>query len=166
LQLTNQDQLVGTLGGELKLDTAFDTITINSEELRALVHPPDAAMDVKATLWDQTTLSGQLHEQQVTCELKSGVEVKIPLALIDHYTNPQPKPSDMMIKQIKAVVADLSADDWKQRERAEAQLVAMGPVVVGVLKQMSGSAPPEAQQRIDSVLKQLDKKPAAIPEVP
>jgi hypothetical protein len=34
----------------------------------------------------------------------------------------------------------------------------MGPIVVGVLKEMSNSVPPEAQQRIDSVLKQLEKK--------
>ncbi|HMB94478.1 MAG TPA: hypothetical protein VKK61_00415, partial [Tepidisphaeraceae bacterium] len=89
---------------------------------------------------------------------KSGVAVKIPLSLIDHYSNPQPQPSAMMMDRIKAVAADLSADDWKQRERAQSQLVSMGPIVVGVLKQMSGSVPPEAQQRIDAILKQLEKK--------
>jgi hypothetical protein len=158
LHLNNQDQLVGTLDGQLKLDTTFDTITINAPELRTLVHAADSDMDVQATLWDQTTLSGQLHDPLVTCNLRSGVSVKIPIALIDRYSNPQPQPSAMMIDRIKAVVADLSADDWKQRERAEAQLVAMGPVVAGVLKDMSSSVSPEAQQRIDSVLKQLEKK--------
>jgi hypothetical protein len=76
-----------------------------------------------------------------------------------------------MIERIKSVVAELSADDWKQREHAEQQLVSMGPAVVGVLKDLSGSQSPEAQQRIDSVLKQLDKQqksggagPAGTPE--
>jgi hypothetical protein len=158
LQLTNQDQLVGTLDGQLKLDTAFDTITINAAELRGLVHATDSDMDVQATMWDGTTLSGQLHDPMVSCNLKSGVVVKIPMALIDHYSNPQPQPSALMVERIKTIVADLSADDWKQRDRAEAQLVAMGPIVSGVLKGMSGSVPPEAQQRIESVLKQLEKK--------
>jgi hypothetical protein len=34
----------------------------------------------------------------------------------------------------------------------------MGPVVVGTLKQLRGGQNPEAQQRIDSVLKQLAKQ--------
>ena len=60
-----------------------------------------------------------------------------------------------MVDQIKATVVDLAADDWKKRDRAEAQLVSMGPVVASVLKQLSTNQPPEAQQRIESVLKQL-----------
>jgi hypothetical protein len=158
LALSNQDTLVGTLGGQLKLDTTFDTISIDATELRGLTRAPEAGLDVQVTLWDQTTISGQLEQPEVTCELKSGVSVKIPVPLIDRYSNPQPKPSPSMIERIKSVVAELSADDWKQRERAEATLVSMGPVVSGVLKEMSGSQPPEAQQRIDSVLKQLEKQ--------
>jgi hypothetical protein len=163
LQLTNQDQLVGVLSGVVKLDTAFDTITINCPEIRGLTHTADNGMDVQITLWDQTTLSGQLHEPQLACDLQSGVSVTIPIGLVDKYSNPQPRPSAMMVDRIKAVVADLSTEDWKQRERAEAQLVAMGPIVVGVLKEISGSVPPEAQQRIDSVLKQLEKSPSSVP---
>jgi hypothetical protein len=158
LQLTNQDKLVGALQGQLKLDTLFDTIAINAAELRGMQHAPDAGLDVQVTLWDQTTLSGQLHEPEVTCNLKSGVSVRIPVALIDRYTNPEPLPSPMMIDRIKAMVAELSADDFKQREQAEQQLIAMGPSVAAVLKEMSGSQPPEAQQRIESILRQVEKK--------
>jgi hypothetical protein len=161
LKLTNQDQLVGALEGQLKLDTMFDTIAINAAELRGLQHAPDAGLDVQVTLWDQTTLSGQLHAPEVTCNLKSGVSVKIPVALIDKYNNPEPLPSPIMIDKIKSMVGELSADDFKQREQAEQQLVAMGPAVAAVLKQMSGSQPPEAQQRIESILKQLEKKSGA-----
>jgi hypothetical protein len=159
LQLTNQDKLVGALEGQLKLDTLFDTISINAAELRGLQHAPDAGLDVQVTLWDQTTLSGQLHEPEILCHLKSGVSVKIPVALIDRYSNPEPLPSPLMVDRIKAMVAELSADDFKQRERAEQQLVAMGPAVSAVLKQLSGAQSPEAQQRIESILKQLEKKP-------
>jgi hypothetical protein len=158
LQLTNQDRLVGALEGQLKLDTLFDTIAINAAELRGMQHAPDAGLDVQVTLWDQTTLSGQLHEPEVTCSLKSGVSVKIPVALIDRYANPEPLPSPMMIDRIKAMVAELGADDFKQREQAEQQLIAMGPSVAAVLKQMSGAQSPEAQQRIESILKQVEKK--------
>ena len=167
LELTNQDQLIGTLAGQLKLDTAFDTIAIDAAEVRGLTHAPEAGLDVQATLWDQTTLSGQLREPEVTCQLKSGVSLKIPVPLIDKYTNPQPRPSETMIERIKSVVAELSAEDWKQRERAESQLLAMGSVVTGVLRELSAAQPPEAQQRIESVLKQLEKqKPGNTPPPP
>jgi hypothetical protein len=63
-----------------------------------------------------------------------------------------------MVDRVKSIVADLSAEDWKQRERAEAQLLQMGPMVKSVLKQLSGSVPPEAQHRIDSVLGEFEKK--------
>jgi hypothetical protein len=158
LELTNQDTLVGSLSGQLQLDTLFDSIAINATELRSLVHAPDAGLDVQVTLWDQTTLSGQLRQPEVSCDLKSGVTVKVPVALIERYVNPLPKPSDTMVERIKAVVTELGADDWKQRERAEAQLVAMGSVVIPILKEMSGTVSPEAQQRIDSILKQVEKK--------
>ncbi|HEY7086677.1 MAG TPA: hypothetical protein VH518_01230, partial [Tepidisphaeraceae bacterium] len=153
--------LVGELEGQLQLDTLFDTISINAAELRALQHAPDAGLDVQVVLWDQSTLSGQLRQPEVNCNLKSGVAVKIPVALIDRYFNPMPHPSPAMITKIKSIVTDLSADDFKQRERAEQQLVAMGTSVMSVLKEMSSSQPPEAQQRIESILKQLEKKRTA-----
>ena len=65
-----------------------------------------------------------------------------------------------MVEQIKATIARLNADDWKERDRAEAQLVAMGPVAIGTLKKLRAGQPPEAQQRIDSVIKQLEKQKA------
>jgi hypothetical protein len=63
-----------------------------------------------------------------------------------------------MVDKIKEVIADLNADDWKKRDRAQAQLVGMGPVAAGVLRKLRESQPPEAQQRIDAVLKELEKQ--------
>ncbi|WP_428938740.1 hypothetical protein [Fontivita pretiosa] len=157
LELSNQDLLVGSITGQLKLDTTFDTITINGPELRELSHAPEAGLDVQVTLWDQTTMSGQLHQPQITCALQSGIEITVPVALIERYSNPLPQPSATMVDRIKAIVAELSADDWRTRERAEAQLVSMGSGVISVLKELAPAQPPEAQQRIESVLKQLEK---------
>jgi hypothetical protein len=157
LKLSNEDELAGTLSGDLKLDTAFDTITIKGDEIRSVSHAPDSGLDVQVTLWDQTTLSGQIEAPLITCALRSGLEVQVPVTLIDSYQNPQPAPSAMMLDRIRQIVKDLSADDWKQRDRAEQQLQSMGPSVVGVLKQMAPSQTPEAQQRIDTIVKQMEK---------
>jgi hypothetical protein len=58
----------------------------------------------------------------------------------------------------REVIADLNADDWKKRDRAQATLVNMGAVASGVLKKLRDSQPPEAQQRIDAILKELEKQ--------
>lgn len=161
LQMINQDVLVGTLGGQLKLDTNFDTITVNGGELLSLSRAPESGMDIQIALWDQTTLSGQLREAQLTCNLKSGVTVTVPVPLISKYDNPLPRPSEMMVDRIKTVVKDLSVEDWRQRERAEQQLTAMGTSVISVIKELREGQPLEAQQRIDSILKSLEAKPAS-----
>ena len=61
-------------------------------------------------------------------------------------------------EKIKKVVEDLNSKDWKQRDRAEAALLSMGPSAIGVLKQLRQDQPPEAQQRFDNILQQLEKQ--------
>ncbi len=83
--------------------------------------------------------------------------MQIPIGLVETYSNPSATVPPMILERIKQMVTDLNADDWKQRDTAEHQLVKIGPGVIATLKQMRDSQPPEAQQRIDSVLKQLAK---------
>jgi hypothetical protein len=75
-----------------------------------------------------------------------------------------------MVEKIKETVAKLNAEDWKERDQAAAQLMEMGPIVAPVLKSMRDAQPPEAQQRIDTVLASVagpkGKKSAAAPATP
>jgi hypothetical protein len=155
LNLTNQDLMVGTLVGLLKLDTAFDTLQINAPEIRRISHAQPDSPDVQVTLWDNTTVSGQFEEQQLQCHLLSGADVNVPLSLLGEYNQPYPQPSPGAIEKIKDDVKQLSADDYQQRQHAEADLVATGSSVIGTLKELRASQPPEAQARIDAIIKQL-----------
>ena len=85
--------LVGTLAGKLAIDTAFDTIAVNAGEIKSLTHPTPGSLDVSVTLWDGTTLSGQLQDQELSCTLASGLALKVPVALVEEYEQPQPQPS-------------------------------------------------------------------------
>lgn len=152
LRLANEDMLVGTISGQLKLDTAFDTLTVEGGQIRKLAHASDAGLDVQVTLWDQSIVSGQLQEPQVQVALRSGLVISIPVALIETYDQPEPQPASTMVEKIKETVGRLNAEDWKERDRAAAQLTEMGPIVAPVLKSMRDAQPPEAQQRIDQVL--------------
>jgi hypothetical protein len=163
IRLANDDQLVGSITGQLKVDTAFDTIQINASEIRSMVHPKEGSVDVQVVLWDGSSLSGQLQELELPCQLAGGVEMRVPVSLLVEYNQPQPQPSHEMEDRIRAVIADLNADDWKKRDRAQAALVSMGPVAINTLKKMRENQPPEAQKRIAEILneleKQKDKKP-------
>jgi len=160
LSLANEDVLIGSLTGQLKVNTAFDTITVNAPEIRSLTRARDAGMDVQIVLWDQTRLSGQLDAPAVLCALNSGVTVKIPVPLIESYSQPLPQVSTETVGKVKQIVEQLNADDWKQRDRAQNQLIAMGSAIAGTLRELRGSQTPEAQQRIDAILKQFEKTPA------
>jgi hypothetical protein len=71
-----------------------------------------------------------------------------------------------MIDRIKTIVAQLGAEDWKARDQAQADLVAMGQTIVPMLKQLRSEQGPEAQQRIDAILKQFEKPSPSTPPRP
>lgn len=157
LRMVNQDLMVGALTGQLKLDTLFDTLVIDASQIKRLVRVGNSSQEVQITLWDDTTLSGQLQSPQVSCQLVSGIKLDAPISLIEEYNQPLPAPSAAAQERIRQLVADLNAADWKVRNRAESQLVSMGISVMGLLREMRDQQPPEAQQRIDSILQQLEK---------
>lgn len=156
LTLTNADTLVGTIGGTLSLETPFDTLHVEGNQVKAMAHTRNGGdHDVQVTLWDDSTLSGRLAESELTCQLNCGVIVRVPVALLEDYRQPLPVPSLAMIKRIRAVVRQLDAPDWHTRDAAQAQLVAIGPPVMSVLRQLKPTTPTEAAQRIDLILDRL-----------
>lgn len=157
LTLANNETLVGTLTGAMKLDTAFDTITVNAEQIAHLQRIENSTTDVQVTLWDKSTVSGQLETASLRCALNCGTELDVPVAIVQQYVQPLPQPSAAEVERIKAAVADLDADDWKQRDRAQAVLMEMGPAVCGELNKLRSAQPAEAQGRIDAILDQLNK---------
>jgi hypothetical protein len=156
LRTTGDDALVGTLSGELQLATAFDLLKLDAVGVRAITRVKATSPDFQVTTWDGAMVSGRLMNDKLTVGLISGMSLDVPTDFMVSYNQPQPQPSATMVEQIKAVVADLNAADWKQRDQAEAQLVRMGAGTTAVLKQLRTSQPAEVQQRIDSVLKQLE----------
>jgi hypothetical protein len=158
LRLSNEETMVGTLSGKLRLDTGFSLLTLDGEGIKALAKIKDSPQDVQVTLWDDTSFRGQLQEPEVTCVTRGGLEVKVPIALVEDYTQPLPKPSGAMVDQIKKLVTQLNADDWSARQKAQDKLVTMGTMAAGILREMRPTQPEEAQSRIDQILAALEKK--------
>jgi hypothetical protein len=156
LQLANEDLLVGSVTGQLKVDTAFDTLTVNAGEIKTLTLNKESGVDVQVVLWDGTTMSGQLQQLELPVTLAGGLQMKVPVALLEEYSQPQPQPSDEMAARIKKEVEGLNSDDWKQRDRAKAKLISIGPVAIPVLKQLVDAQSEEGRNGIAEVLKALE----------
>ena len=164
LSLSNGDVLAGGLRGRVVLETAFDAIELEAEGLQGVRQGSSDAGgtstgEVQLTLWDGATLSGRVRGDAVDCVLGCGASVRVPVAMVKEYTQPRPRPAPQVVERIKAVVADLNADDWKARDRAAAQLGSIGPAAAGVLKELRGGQPPEVRQRIDQILAAFDPGP-------
>jgi hypothetical protein len=157
MTLANGDVLVGTLQGQLRLETAFDTLAISTGEVKRLMSMKTAPADVQILLWDDSLLQGQLREPVLDFLTTCGISVRIPASLVEEYVQPRPQPSDNVIETIKSLVVRLNADDWRLRDEAQEKLIAMGPVALGTLKQMRVKEAPEAQQRIDLIVPVLEK---------
>jgi len=69
-----------------------------------------------------------------------------------------PFSSAAMVAKIKELVAELNADDWAARQKAQEKLATMGSIAAGVLREMRASQPEEAQTRIDQILGAVEKK--------
>lgn len=161
METTTGDRFAGSLDGKLHIETAFDSLEIAGEQVAALERVKESPTDVQIKLWDSAVVSGRMVETQLPMKLASGVAVKVPVSAVKEYQQPTPKPSPAVIEQINQLVKQLNADDAKDRDAAEQQLIAFGPNVGPVLSGLRATQAPEAQQRIDTILKTLNvEKPA------
>jgi hypothetical protein len=60
-----------------------------------------------------------------------------------------------MIDRIKQTAHDLDSDDWRIRDQAQTQIIAIGPSAMSVLQKIRPAAPTEAAQRIDLIINRL-----------
>ena len=161
LRLTNDDSLAAVLPAKFVLLTSYGEVNVNGAEVKRITRVKDTLEDIQAQLWDDSTISGRLAQPYMQCTIGGSAAARVPVATIDQYNSSAPQPAAGIVKRIEALVAELNADDWKQRKAAEATLLTMGEGISTTLKQLRDTQPPEAQQRIDSILKQLSKSPPA-----
>ena len=174
LSLDNGDLLAATLTEKLTLETTFDALEIDGAEVAGLRHvepPPGVAggawaapSEVQVTLWDGATLSGRLRGDAVTCRLNGGgVVLAVPVELVEDYVNPQPRPPASAVERVRQTVVDLAAADATARDKAAARLTEMGAGIPQVLRDLRASQQPEAQKRIDEIVKSMEPGGAAKP---
>jgi hypothetical protein len=166
LTLANQDQFLGAITGTLSLETAFDTIEVQGEQIKKLAHAAQGGQDVQVTLWDDSTFSGRLSEARLSCRLQCGVTISVPVALLDSYTQPVPTPSPKVVARIERMAHELDDQSWHTRRIAQDQILSIGVPAIAVLRQLEPTAPVEAGQRIGLIIQQLSEDLGAKRTVP
>jgi hypothetical protein len=163
LAMQGGDIVCTRIEGELKLSTAFDTLTLNANEIKSLVRADEGLPDVQVTMFDGSTFRGTLTTPSLKAKLGGTTALEVPVAALQEYFNPQPFPSASLVTKAQEGIKNLNAEDWKAREAAEVSLIALGSSVVSVLEESLASQPPEVQQRLQSVIKRLKKDVAPAP---
>lgn len=153
------DVLRGTLAGVLELETGFEPVRVEGAQVRAVERAGESAVggELRVTLWDGTVITGRPSRPGLTMRLSAGLELMVPVDLVGRYEHPAPRPSDFMAERVRGLVAELDAVEFRTREAAQRQLLAMGSAIVPLLRELQPSQPPEARQRIEQILAELSR---------
>jgi hypothetical protein len=162
LVMAGGDRLVGRVLDEtLTLRTEFGDANLSPAGLRSWTADPGRLGRVAVRTWNGTSLTGQLVEPTLTVALgDGGLRATVKTAAVASMTNPAPLPPPEARKEIERLVAQLGADSYKARQASQDALVAMGSVIVPLLKPHLSNPDLEIRSRIEAILKAFNAAPA------
>ncbi len=105
-------------------------------------------------LMDGSVITGQLSSPQIDVETRFGI-LKIPLDQIRSFT-PGLQSHPEFDKHIADLVADLGADGFAEREKAQAALLKIGPEIKAELERYLKTAEAEKQTRLQKIVDEFD----------
>ena len=111
-------------------------------------------------LWED--LGSREHAKLVAAVLELIRRGDSAVGFLSAKLQPQERPVDK--GKVRSLVEELDADRWQVRQKAQEQLVALGPAVVPLLRGvLDKGASAEVRVRIEAILRQLDASVKASP---
>ncbi|MGA2498087.1 MAG: hypothetical protein ABSH20_10115, partial [Tepidisphaeraceae bacterium] len=156
LSLANGDVIGGVLTGKLSLDAGFMSLTIECGQIKRLAYQKGTASDVAVTLWDDSTMQGQLGEAMLACEMAGGVGLRVPVSLLTEYNQPRPALPDAAAAEARRLVQELGDADGKRADAAQEKLAAFGGGAIAIAKESQAQAEEPAKKRIGDLLARLE----------
>ena len=156
LTLANGDVIGGVLAGKLSLDAGFMSLAIECGQIKRLVYQKGTAADVAVTLWDDSTMQGQLGEATLACEMAGGVGLRVPVSLLLSYDQPRPALPESATVEARRLVKELADADAKRADAAQEKLAAFGGGAIAIIKEMQGKADESAKKRIGDLLARME----------
>ena len=156
--LRNGDRLVGRFGpGTLKVRTKFGDMKVYARGIASMQVGPEKPPRVTVRGWDGTNLAGSFVDAAIAFEIApGGPTVNVPPSSILSAVNPSPSPPPEMLKKLEKRIAQLGAESYLDREKAQKDLIAMGKSIVPLLKKyLAETRDPEIRQRLQEIIKAL-----------
>jgi len=164
-QIKGGDKLLGELTDEtFVLKTAYGDVNINVSQIKSITFKAGSPDQATVKKWDGNKMQGKLNVSEIGFAVTQGDRWGLPIGKIVSITCPQAIPPKAMRVKIKKLIAQLGAEDYKDRQAASKALVGIGKGIISLLKPHLTSDDPEIRQRIEDVLEQLGvKAPAPAP---
>jgi len=147
-------RLVGNLtAARLVLQTKHGRHELLPQCTRSLEFDANAPGKAVAKLWNDTILTGRLAERKLGFRIgPDGPTLNVPVGQIASIARSAVVPPPAVVRRAEKLVAQLGADRYVDRERATAELKAMGPSIAGVLRRHAKHRDLEVRVRIEGLL--------------
>jgi len=160
--LTGGDKLLGELTDDvLVLTTSYGKASINVSQIKSITFKAGSPDQTAVKKWDGSSMKGKLNATEIGFAPAPDRRWSLPIGKIVSITCPQAIPPKAMRLKIKKLIAQLGADNYKDRQAASKSLVGMGKGIVNQLKPHLSDEDAEVRQRIEDILEQLGVKAPA-----
>jgi hypothetical protein len=160
MTLANGDVLNGTLTDQvIELQCDYGDQSLAPNNIRQVEFSKTNPGRATVTLWDKTQLRGQMVADTLTFQITPGPTLAVPTARIVSVARSVVLPPEETRLRVEALVAQLGAESYADRQKATEELTGMGPNIAPLLKPYAEDDDPEIRQRIGDILDALGRRP-------
>lgn len=163
-QLSNDQRLVGELNqSTVELLTISGLLKLPTDQIQELERVSDDASFpghggpiFQVTLWDGSQAVGRFEKPLL--QFAAGeINWEVPSQDVERYTMPAPELNEQTRAKIILLIRELGSDDWKTREQATQELLALGQLAAERLRQtVEQTRDPEIRRRAEAILTEID----------
>ena len=155
--LRGGDALIGRFADKmLTIKTASGNVKVHAGGIASMQFDAKKPTSVTLFTWDNKTIKGTVTDASVAFEIApGGPALKIPVAKIATITQPDASPPPELLQRIEKLIAQLGAESYLDREKAQKALIAMGKSIAGILKKHLNNPDLEIRQRLEQIIKAL-----------
>ncbi|MBX2851666.1 MAG: hypothetical protein KTR15_07980 [Phycisphaeraceae bacterium] len=164
VQLTNGQRLVGQFEqSTVELLTLSGMLELPTDQVRELEQVGDDAQVpgrggavYQVSLWDGSQVVGRFEKPLIRIAASEN-RWEVPSHAVERYTAPTPVLSEQARAKIILLIRDLGSDNWKAREQATEELLALGPMAAERLRQtVQQTRDLEVRRRAEAILAEID----------
>jgi len=165
--LSNGDELFGRFAEEeLTLTTRYGKVKLQPESVQAMSFSRTHLGRVGMRLWNGSVLRGQFDRAALAFQVTPGPTLDIHVGHYVRVRRSQALPPEKIRQTVRALVRQLGAEGYKERQEATEKLIKMGRGIIPMLRKHLPAGDPEVRQRIDDILERLGGAPAGLPAGP